>query len=273
MSERPDNNSIIDVSSGSRDGTYRDFVGPGEKYDIFSAVQFNLLTFLGLREHHFLLDIGCGSLRTGRLFIPYLLPGHYFGIEPENWLLTEGISNETGEDLIRLRKPSFSNDSNFTLSVFDRKFDFILAHSIFSHATQEQIRRCLSEAKKVMTPESVFAATFVEGEENYTGDKWTLWAKYTFEHMNSLVEEQGLVCRPFGWPSVDMQKWILIVTPDCKFNIPSSDSGMELMKLRSELNFCTDRLNKIENHPLIKIALGAKRFLRLLDFVKYRFRK
>ena len=42
---------------------HRAFVGPPEKYDIVSAMQFNLLTFLGLREDHYLLDIGCGSLR------------------------------------------------------------------------------------------------------------------------------------------------------------------------------------------------------------------
>jgi len=61
---------------------YRAYVGPVEKYDLVAANQFNLLTMLGLRENHFLLDVGCGSLRGGRLFIPYLLPHHYFGIEP-----------------------------------------------------------------------------------------------------------------------------------------------------------------------------------------------
>ena len=71
---------------------YRTFVGPTEKYDIVGALQFCLLIFLGLREENNLLDIGCGSLRSGRFFITYLQKGKYFGIEPEKWLIEEGIS-------------------------------------------------------------------------------------------------------------------------------------------------------------------------------------
>lgn len=191
---------------------YRAFVGPAEKYDLVGAMEFNLLTFLGLREHHFLLDIGCGSLRGGRLFIPYLLPGRYFGIEPEQWLIEEGIKNELGEDIIRVKQPVFSNDKNFTLSIFNRKFDFLLAQSIFSHASQRQIRRCLSEAKKTMKPTSIFAATFVKGEENYRDDGWVYpgCVTYTLEHIIDLVEEQGLICKSLDWSHPNQQMWIVI---------------------------------------------------------------
>ncbi|MBT4097695.1 MAG: hypothetical protein HOM68_24545 [Gemmatimonadetes bacterium] len=44
---------------------YRAFIGPAEDYDLVSAMSFGLLTTLGLRQHHSLLDIGCGSLRNG----------------------------------------------------------------------------------------------------------------------------------------------------------------------------------------------------------------
>jgi len=53
----------LDLETGSKH--YRAFVGPPDKYDLVSAMQFNLLTSLGLRECHHLLDIGCGSLRAG----------------------------------------------------------------------------------------------------------------------------------------------------------------------------------------------------------------
>ena len=65
------------------DQHYRAFVGPTYRYDLIGAQQFALLYLLGLRETHRLLDFGCGSLRLGRMAIPYLLEGHYFGIEPE----------------------------------------------------------------------------------------------------------------------------------------------------------------------------------------------
>ncbi|MCK4615125.1 MAG: HAD family hydrolase [Thermoplasmata archaeon] len=157
----------LDRKNGARH--HRAFVGPSKHYDLASAMQFNLLTFLGLREHHYLLDIGCGSLRAGKLFIPYLLPGHYYGIEPEEWLIEKGIELELGKDIIRIKKPVISNERNFTFTTFKKKFDYFLAQSIFTHASQKQIRRCLSEVRKTMKPISLVAATFSEGEESYTG--------------------------------------------------------------------------------------------------------
>ena len=79
---------------------YKPYVGPDDKYDLIASMQFNLLTFMGLRDYHKLLDIGCGSLRVGRLLIPYLLKGNYFGLEPEKWLVNEALANELGRDIL-----------------------------------------------------------------------------------------------------------------------------------------------------------------------------
>jgi SAM-dependent methyltransferase len=245
---------------------YRAFVGPPRYHDLVGAMQFNLLTFLGLREHHFLLDIGCGSLRGGKLFIPYLLPGRYFGIEPERWLIEEGMRNELGEDVLRIKQPTFSNDNNFTLSTFDRKFDFILAQSIFSHASQQQIRRCLSEAKEVMKPTCIFAATFVEGKENYVGDEWVYpsCVTYSLELLIGLAKDQGLVCKPIDWPHPNQQTWILIVHPESEQNIPDVSDVAELSCLRDQLRSCKERLAKMERHPYVRLGLETRSLLQRL---------
>jgi cyclopropane fatty-acyl-phospholipid synthase-like methyltransferase len=44
----------------------------------------------GLKPEHYLLDIGCGSLRGGVHFIAYLEPRHYFGIDKDEQLLEAG---------------------------------------------------------------------------------------------------------------------------------------------------------------------------------------
>jgi ketosteroid isomerase-like protein len=190
---------------------YRSYVGPADNYDVAAAMQFNLLTFLGLRDEHYLLDVGCGSLRAGRLFIPYLRPGRYFGMEPEQWLIEEGIKNEIGQDLIRIKQPTFSNDPDFTLTVFRQQFDFILAQSIFSHTSQTQMRRCLSEARKAMQPSAIFAATYFKGETNYTGEEWVYPGRSSFrpDLMDRLAEEQGLVCKHLDWPHPHGQSWVV----------------------------------------------------------------
>lgn len=199
---------------------YRAFIGPPEMYGVNSAIQFNLLTFLGLREEHYLLDIGCGSLRAGKLFIPYLLTGHYFGIEPEKWLVEEGIINELGKDMVRIKAPVIINDDNFTCGFFNRKFDYILAHSIFSHTSQTQIKKCLSNVRECMKPSSIFAATFWKGNDDYAGDTWdyTTCIVYTQERIIQLSLENGLICEPIDWPHPN-QQWVLISHPENEHNI------------------------------------------------------
>lgn len=236
---------------------YKAYVGPPGSYDLVSAMQFNLMTLLGLREHHTLLDLGCGSLRGGKLFIPFLLPRHYFGIEPEQWLIEEGIRKELGQDLIRIKRPTFSNDRNFTLSVFNEKFDFILAQSIFSHASETQIRRCLSEASKVMKTTSIFAASFLRGEKNYSGNKWVYpWSvTYTLDRMVQLSKEHGLVCKSLDWPHPNLLSWLLIVRPENEHNIPDLSSA-RLLRMETELRYYREASFRL-----------LKPVLRLNDFI------
>jgi hypothetical protein len=186
---------------------YRSQVGPPRRYDLIGAMQFNVMTQLGLRDKHSLLDIGCGSLRGGRLFIPYLLPGNYFGIEPERWKVEEGIDNELGRDAIRIKEPTFSYRDDFKLSTFGRRFDFMLAQSIFSHATQAQIRTCLREAAKLL--DTLLAATYFPGPKNYDGTEWTHLARYRPDFIESLATEAGLTMEELDWPHPSGQQWVV----------------------------------------------------------------
>jgi SAM-dependent methyltransferase len=191
---------------------YRAYVGPPEKYDLVAAMQFNLLTELGLREFHYLLDIGCGSLRGGRLFIPYLLPGRYYGIEPEAWLVDEGIGNELGEDILRIKRPVFSHDSNFNCVDFNQRFDYVLAQSVFSHASQTQIQECLSKVRNCLQSDGVMAATIVEGTKDYEGETWVYpeCVKYTVAQIKRLATAAGLMAEAIDWPHPNGQRWLLI---------------------------------------------------------------
>jgi SAM-dependent methyltransferase len=204
----------LELPAGARH--YRAFVGPPQKFDIVAAMQFNLLTTFGLREHHTLLDIGCGSLRAGRLFIPFLLPGHYFGLEPNAWLLEQGVKREIGRDQVRIKRPVFNHNPDFQLTVFDRQFDYLLAQSIFSHAAPPQIEKCLREARNVMHPDSVFLATYVPGETDYEGGEWVYpeCVNYTENRMLQFANEAGLRAEPHPWKHPNDQSWLLITRPE-----------------------------------------------------------
>jgi SAM-dependent methyltransferase len=240
---------------------HREFVGPPEKYDLTSAGQFNLLAALGLRQQHSLLDIGCGSLRGGRLFIPYLEADKYFGIEPEQWLIDRGIDTEIGKDLARLKQPHFSNDSNFTLTTFGRKFDFMLAQSIFSHATQAQIRRCLSQAKQALEPAGIFAATFFPGDKNYEGTEWVYPGRvcYTVEYFCGLAAAEGLLCRPLNWTHTNQQKWVAITHLENSAQLPDIADTARIAVLEHEVAALKGRLAELQSLHGMKFLKKANR--------------
>ena len=209
------------------DRHYRAFVGPPAGYDILAALQFNLLTTLGLRETHSVLDIGCGSLRAGRLLIPYLLPERYCGLEPEEWLLREGIENEVGNDLVRIKKPTFAHNPDFDLSAFGRRFDFILAQSIFSHATARQIATCFRHCAKCLNPSGLIAATFVLGGEDYTGSEWVYpgCVRYTEAGMRKMAADAGLCMRIIEWPHPE-QNWMLLSHASRESSLPEPTGAL-----------------------------------------------
>jgi SAM-dependent methyltransferase len=242
---------------------HRKFVGPPEKYDLATAGQFSLLAALGLREDHTLLDIGCGSLRGGRLFIPYLAPEKYFGIEPEQWLIDQGIAAEVGRDLANIKKPAFSNDSNFTLTIFSRTFDFMLAQSIFSHATQKQIRRCLTEAKKALAPTGIFAATFFAGDTNYEGDDWVYpgLVYYTVEHFTKMAADAGLALKLLNWTHTNNQQWIAITHPEFINSVPDLADATRIGVLEHQLLAAKEKLSDLQNLKGLKFLRKINRLL------------
>ncbi len=115
------------------------------------ATQFALLFLLGMREEHSILDVGCGSLRAGRLIIQFLLPGRYVGVEPNSWLWRDALASEIGEDIVRLKSPRFVEDDGFSLTALDRRFDFVVFQSILSHTGGDVVDRPLEQAGKVLT--------------------------------------------------------------------------------------------------------------------------
>jgi SAM-dependent methyltransferase len=247
-----------DLQAGARH--YRAFVGPPGRYDVLAALQFNLLTALGLREEHSLLDIGCGSCRAGRLFLAYLLPGRYCGLEPEAWLVEEGLERELGRDVVRVKRPTFRHDRNFALAAFGRSFDFLLSQSVFSHAPALQVRRCLSQARQVMKPDAVLAATYKPGDADHAGAEWVYPAcvSYTPAFFQRMVEDEGLACVPIDWPHPGHQQWVLIVHPGAEKDLPP----LPAVGLSDELARCRARLARMEGHPVVRLGLAVRRLLR-----------
>jgi SAM-dependent methyltransferase len=181
MKESPGDESLgLGLKPG--DSHYRAYVGPPEDFDLIAAMTFNLLTTLGLRQHHSLLDIGCGSLRAGRLFIPYLNTGKYFGLEPNEWLVEEGIERELGRSILKIKQPKFIfSDSPTALKQLETSFDFAVAQSIFSHCGLDLIDQWLAGVAPLLSQAGALIATFVSGDVDSQERGWIYPGCVSFE--------------------------------------------------------------------------------------------
>jgi len=197
------------------DRHYRAYVGPPEDYDLIAAMTFNLLTTLGLRQHHSLLDIGCGSLRIGRLLIPYLNRGKYFGVEPNEWLVEEGIKRELGETLVQIKRPTFFfSDSPETAVQVKVLFDFALAQSIFSHCGLDLIKGWLSAVSRSLAQDGALVATFLPGEEDSLRTGWAYpeCVNYRPATLERAAAESNLRFEILDWKH-PRQTWALFAAP------------------------------------------------------------
>lgn len=190
----------------------RAYVGPENRYDLMAANQFNLMTSLGLRQSHRLLDVGCGCLRAGKLFIPYLKPGGYFGVDPNRWLIEQGIQDELGQDILQVKRPSFVYSETFDFSAFNTRFDYLLAQSILSHCGRSQVEALFRGAGPVMDESSVLVFDFYQGDTDHDGDAWTYPknVRYTWSFMESALRDAGLMGQRFDWPHPKFQ-WVAVV--------------------------------------------------------------
>jgi SAM-dependent methyltransferase len=129
-------------------------------------LQFDYLTSHGLKPDMRMLEIGCGNLRAGRLFIDYLDTGNYYGtdISPDILLAAERTIVEYG---LQRKLPYVSLVSDLRLEFLpDGYFDVVHAHSVFSHSPLSVIEECLAHVGRIMAPGGFFDFTFDRTEGN-----------------------------------------------------------------------------------------------------------
>jgi SAM-dependent methyltransferase len=131
-------------------------------------MQFDYLISHGLKPGMRMLEIGCGNLRAGRLFIDYLEPGSYYGtdISPDILLAAQRtLASENLQDKL----PYLTLVTDLKLAFLPTGyFDVVHAHSVFSHSPIEIIDECLAHVGRVMRPDAFFDFTFdrTEGAEH-----------------------------------------------------------------------------------------------------------
>lgn len=117
-------------------------VGSLDLWQMKRAFQIRFLRAIGLRPNHYLLDLGCGTLRGGIPIIEYLEPGHYYGIESRRKALQEG-HQELAENGLEDRVPQLLCVEDLRDCDLGRRFDIIWAFAVLIHMTDEILERAL----------------------------------------------------------------------------------------------------------------------------------
>ncbi len=182
--------------------------------------QLKALQLIGLKPEHRVLEIGCGALNAGIPIISFLNKGNYVGIEPNHWLVEKSALVVENNTIIRDKEAKFLYNSEFnaydkvtpldTYNIYPpgRTFDFIIAHSVMSHASHRQLNDFLKNCKQVLAPTgkllfSLLLTNDSEGRQKETmDDKWhypgsvfvlpsTLYA-FAQPHFNTITERKDV---------------------------------------------------------------------------------
>jgi SAM-dependent methyltransferase len=175
-------------------------------------LQFDYLLGHGLKPGDRMLEIGCGNLRAGRLFIGYLDAGNYDGIDisPDILLAAADTVTEYG---LQAKLPRLTLVRDMGLGMFpDGHFTVVHAHSVFSHSPIEVIDECLRSVRRVMAPDGFFDFTFdrTEGAEHHVLHEDFY---YRTETLIALASRHGMQARFMDdWESLPHEQSKLRVT-------------------------------------------------------------
>jgi SAM-dependent methyltransferase len=180
-------------------------------------LQFDYLLKQGLRPSDRMLEIGCGNLRAGRLFIDYLDAGNYYGLDISPDILLAG-QRTLAEFGLQEKHPQLFPVSDLKFGFLPSShFSVVHAHSVFSHSPVQVISECMAHIGRVMVPGGIFDFTFhrTDGAEHHLLG-WAFY--YRSETLLELARSHGLDARimtdwkQFGGPQSKIRVTLPSVT-------------------------------------------------------------
>lgn len=170
----------------------------GGESELMGPWQLKLLKELGLRPQDTLLDMGCGTLRGGLQFIPYLEPGNYTGVEPNKYLLIEGRQLLAESDLLS-RQPTLQRLAEFQSG--EKKFDWILTQSVLNHLDRDGVLGVIKIVAASLAPGGRWVTTYLlnpNAKDVQVGDihpdrdnEW-LWSHINPDWFREEIRSHGL---------------------------------------------------------------------------------
>ncbi|MEM7516184.1 MAG: class I SAM-dependent methyltransferase, partial [Planctomycetota bacterium] len=172
--------------------------GPAKRYEWVGRKSFAKMVEIGLQPDDKVLDVGAGSLRVGWWILNYIDPENYYAIEPvESRILP--VVDMLDVDINLYHNMDFEYPSE--------KFDWVIARSIWSHASKWMISKMISEFAENSAPQGKFLTSVVPAltaEEDYMGEEW--YGKIQKD------DKPGIIKHSLDWIDAECAKHGLIFT-------------------------------------------------------------
>jgi SAM-dependent methyltransferase len=174
------------------------YVGnPGKRA---GEMQLELLKLDGCLPSSSVLEVGCGVLLAGIPIMRYLQPEKYVGIEPNRWLIRAALADVPGaRQLAAEKRPIFVATESFDASSCGRMFDYVISHSVLSHAAAWQLPQFLGNVRRVLKTGGVVIASIrfhddaghLVGDSNDTSWVYPCVSYFSWDTVAKLASQHG----------------------------------------------------------------------------------
>jgi cyclopropane fatty-acyl-phospholipid synthase-like methyltransferase len=140
---------------------------------VSGRLQMEVLQREGCMPGSHVLEVGCGCLSAGLHLIEWLDADRYVGIDPNPKLREAALKDPNSRQLVERKRARFLSNTEFDASSLGTKFEYVLSHSILSHAAHWQLPLYLKNTAKCLAPGGRIVASIRLAEGNEFGSPGT----------------------------------------------------------------------------------------------------
>lgn len=172
-------------------------IGREDEWESHGKLQLDFLIKEGMTPGHRLLDVGCGVGRAARRFVPYLDKGNYVGVDISPAALAHAQALAVKEGWVA-KEPTFLLNADLKLGM---EFQFIWAHSVFTHLPPQQIEVMIDNAAKLLPSGGKFCFTYKHSDKPQRSGLKQF--QYGIPFFTALAKAAGLQCESLKlvWPA------------------------------------------------------------------------
>lgn len=175
-------------------------IGREDEWDSHGKLQLEFLKAQGLLPEHRLLDIGCGVGRAARRFAAYLNTARYVGVDISEAALAHARKLADDEGWCS-KHPVFHHNADLGDDLKELPFDFMWAHSVFTHLPPQQIEIMVANIAKRLVPGGQFFFTYKKSDRPQRSGLKQF--QYPPSYFAEVAKRNGLAYKemPHEWPA------------------------------------------------------------------------